>query len=167
MVGNENKGLLTAAAGGKGWESCGIQNPSAREKFATPQVLTMVVKKNPEGAWDKEWKQEGRGVSELPLGTLRLLDGLCFPVEIALGSLFPEGWPGSAALGQACWEPPWPSPCSALGSRTAPGALCCLPEHSSAAVENYKGHSPKKPRHLFWFSKHFINVIDNTSSSSD
>lgn len=35
---------------------------------------------------------------------------------------------------------------------------------SLAAVENYKGrHSPKKPRHLFWFSKHFINVIDNTS----
>lgn len=65
----------------------------------------------------------------------------------------------SLRAGQACWEPPEPTPCTALGSRTVPRAL---PEHW-AGVENYKGHSPKKPRHLFWFSKHFINVIDNTS----
>lgn len=52
--------------------------------------------------------------------------------------------------------------CAGEQSGTKSSAL--PPDHSLAAVENYKGwHNPQKPRHLFWFSKHFINVIDNTS----
>lgn len=138
----------------------------AREKFAILRALTMLVKKNLEGAWEKEWKQEGRGDSELPppLGTLSMLDGLCFTVEVALGSLFPEGWPGFAAQGSGLLGDPTADSLLCSGEQESTKSTVLPLEHSSAAVENYKGGpSPKKPRHLFWFSKHFINVIDNTS----
>ena len=90
----------------------------------------------------------------------------------ASSSLGTEGWPGFPAQVPALLGARQSRPhATALGgglrageqSGTKSSALP-PPDHSSAVVENYKGrHSPKKPRHLFWFSKHFINVIDNTS----
>lgn len=61
----------------------------AREKFAILRALTMLVKKR--GLEKRNENKKGDSELPPPLGTLSMLDGLCFTVEIALGSLFPEG----------------------------------------------------------------------------
>lgn len=85
----------------------------------------------------------------------------CFIGEIDPGIPFPstEGCqlPSTGAKLPGSQADPTAAPQRCAGEQLAAAA-----RPLRGCVENYRGlHSPKKLRHLFWFSKHFINVIDN------